>query len=204
MLEEPDGDSRHIVFVYAPGAGANIHDPFGRHAAQRLNEQGLAVLRMQFPYMEEKRKSPDRTAVLAATWQAVIERARKLGPKLVVGGRSMGGRIATHVVAEGVPVDGVALFAYPLHSPAKPGQWRDSHLSSIDCPTLFCSGTRDAFATPEELKTVAAKMKRATVHLLESADHGFAVSAASGRTRQQVWDEAIQAMLGWMKRARIT
>ena len=200
---EPEGRGSGVVFVYAPGAGSNMHDPFGRYASGELAAHGLMCLRMQFPYMEEKRKAPDRTPVLEATWRAVIAEARALSDKLVVGGRSMGGRIASQVVAQGEAVDALALFAYPLHSPAKPDVWRDAHLPAITAPTLFCSGTRDAFASPEELQAVAKTMKRAAVHLLDGADHGYAVPAASGRKREDVWREAVEAGLTWLKEARV-
>lgn len=193
-----------VVVVYAPGAGSNMHDPFGRFAATALASEGFTVVRMQFPYMEEKRKSPDRRPVLEATWRVVIEHARPLGKKLVVGGRSMGGRIASQVVAQGEQVDGLVLYAYPLHSPARPDTWRDEHLPAITVPTLFCSGTRDAFASPDELAAAAKKVKRSTVHTLQGADHGYAVPASSSRQRQDVWQEAVDATTAWLRKARLS
>jgi hypothetical protein len=202
-IVEPQGKPNSVVLAYAPGAGSNIYDPFGRFLSERLAEQGFTCIRMQFPYMEEKRRAPDRTPVLEATWRAVMDEASRLGRKLVVGGRSMGGRIASQVVAQGGRVDGLVLYAYPLHSPAKPDVWRDAHLAGIRVPTLFCSGTRDAFASPGELEQIASKMQGAKVHQLDGADHGFAVPAASGRKRQEVWDEAVHATLDWLKKVRI-
>jgi predicted alpha/beta-hydrolase family hydrolase len=114
----------------------------------------------------------------------------------------MGGRIASQVVAQGVVVDALALFAYPLHPPGKPEQLRDTHLASIKAPALFCSGTNDAFASPDELRAAAKKLKRSTVHLLEAADHGFNVSRSSGRTREDVWAEAVAAMVAWLAKLR--
>jgi hypothetical protein len=154
-------------------------------------------VRFQFPYQEARRKAPDRNPVLEATWLAVIEAVH--GPeRLVVGGRSMGGRIASQVVAKGAAADALALFAYPLHPPGRPERRRDEHLSSIRVPALFCSGTSDAFASPEELAEAAALVPNSLVHLLESADHGFAVRKASGRTRNEVWQEAVDAMWEWL------
>jgi len=118
--------------------------------------------------------------------------------KLIIGGRSMGGRIASHVAAQGAAVDAVALFAYPLHPPGNP-KARDSHLPQIASPALFCSGTRDTFATPEELAAAAATVPRATVHPLEGADHGFAVLKSSGRTKEDVWSEATAFLLSWLE-----
>lgn len=204
ICHEPEGRANGIVFVYAPGAGSNVDDPFGRYVSGKLASKGFTCLRTQFPYMEEKRRAPDRTAVLEKTWRAVIAEARALGEKVIVSGRSMGGRIASHVVARGERVNALTLFAYPLHSPAKPDAWRDAHLPSVTVTTLFCSGTRDGFATPDELQTVAKTMTRATVHLLNGADHGYSVLAASGRRREDVWAEAVGRMLSWLREERVT
>jgi predicted alpha/beta-hydrolase family hydrolase len=186
------------TFVYAPGAGSSLHDPFGAYAAEVLPRHAVEVVRFEFPYMAAGKKSPDRPVVLEATWRAVIDAVVAKQRKLVLGGRSMGGRIASQVVAQGVRVDALALFAYPLHPPGRADKMRDEHLPAVACRTLFCSGTNDAFASPEELRAAASKVKRAKVHLLESADHGFAVKKGSGRTREEVWAEAVGAMVGWL------
>lgn len=186
------------LFIYAPGAGSNINDPFGSHASRVLAAQGFSVVRFQFPYQETRKRRPDSPAVLEATWQRIIDTFRPAEGKLVIGGRSMGGRIASQVVAKGVEVDALALFAYPLHPPADPARTRDQHLPALQLPTLFCSGTRDAFGTPEELAQATSLGPRSMLHLLEGADHGFSVPKASGRTRQDVWDEAIEAFVGWL------
>jgi predicted alpha/beta-hydrolase family hydrolase len=198
-----DAGSSSWLFAYAPGAGSHINDPFGAFAASLLPARGVDVLRFQFPYQEAaKRGGPDKDAVLEATWRAAIATAGSLAPerRLVVGGRSMGGRIASHVVAAGTKVDALALFAYPLHPPGRPDRMRDAHLPSISVPTLFCSGTRDAFASPEELEAAAARVKGSTLRLLDGADHGFAVPKSSGRKREDVWREACEALLSFLAR----
>ena len=187
------------TFVYAPGAGANVHDPFGGHACRALAERGVTCVRFQFPYQEAGRSGPDRPPVLEATWRAVIDAVRPDAGKLCIGGRSMGGRIGSMVHADGVPVDALALFAYPLHPPGKPQQLRTEHLPRIRARTLFVSGTNDAFASPADLREAAALVKRSSVHLLEGADHGFAVKKASGRTKTEVWEEAVAALGRWLK-----
>jgi hypothetical protein len=192
---EVAGDS---VLIYAPGAGSNLADPFGAFLAAELAPRGISCLRFQFPYSEAKRRNPDPPKVLEATWNAALEDARMLGDRVIASGRSMGGRIASQVVAQGAQVDGLAFFAYPLHPPGRPDQRRDKHFAKITVPMLYCSGTRDAFATPEELETLVATLPRATLHLMEGADHGFAVPKASGRTRQEVWREALAAFLEWV------
>jgi len=198
VLTLPDGPLGEFMFIYAPGAGSNVNDGFGSHLSHTLDGKGISSVRFQFPYMEAHRRRPDSRLVLEETWRRVIEEFRAQGLKLIIGGRSMGGRIASQVVAQGVDATALALFAYPLHPPGKPSQWRDEHLLEINIPTLFCSGTRDTFATPDELETVAARISDATVHILDGADHGFSVLTSSNRTRQDIWDEAIGVLLNWM------
>lgn len=186
------------TFVYAPGAGSNLRDPFGQHLAETLPSRGIAVVRFQFPYMEAGKSAPDRPPVLEATWSAVIESARQPRRKLAVGGRSMGGRIASQVVAQGVAADALALFAYPLHPPGNPAKMRTEHLSALRVPTLFVSGTNDAFGSQAELRAAAKKVKGAKAHFLEAADHGFAVKKSSGRTKEDVFTEATDAFAKWL------
>jgi hypothetical protein len=197
LLSGTPQDGRALV-LYAPGAGSSLSDPFGAFLAGRLVESGRGLLRVQFPYMEARRPMPDRNPILEATWRAAIEAARPLSPRLVPGGRSMGGRIASQVVAQGVEVAALALFAYPLHPPGRPDRSRDAHLASITVPTLFCSGTRDTFAAPDELQAAASKIEGASVVLLDGADHGFSVLKASVRTRQDVWREAAASLLAFL------
>ena len=187
------------VFIYAPGAGSNINDTFGRYASDKLVEAGITTVRFQFPYVEAGRRRLDAPDVLEATWRAAIEQERLRASRMVVGGRSMGGRIAPQVVAKGVVVDALALFAYPLHPPGRPKQLRDRHLSAITVPTLLCSDTRDAFGTPEELNEASGKIPFHNVHFLDGGDHGFTPLKASGLTRQDVWWEAVEAMLDWLR-----
>jgi predicted alpha/beta-hydrolase family hydrolase len=188
------------LFVYAHGAGASIDDPFGIYCAEHLTPRGIAVMRFQFLYKERGRSSPDPNPVLEETWRAVLARAHELsrGARIVAGGRSMGGRIASQVVAAGEAVDALALFAYPLHPPGRPAQRRDEHLHAIDVPTLFCSGTRDDFATPEELGEASSFVKGSHLHLLEAADHGFTPRKAPGRKREHVWQEACEALVAFL------
>lgn len=185
------------TFIFAPGAAAGVDDGFGAHLATVLPAAGVTLVRFQFPYKERGSSRPEQPAVLQATWRAAMAQFRPRAGKLAVGGRSMGGRIASMVVADGEAADAVALFAYPLHPPGRPEAARTEHLPKLRVPTLFCSGTNDSFGTPDELRAAAALVKkpRATVHLLEGADHGFNVPKRTGRTRAEVWAEATEALL---------
>lgn len=195
IASEPEEAAR-ATFLYTPGAGSNVHDPFGKQLCRELATHGVRAIRFQFPYQEARRRSPDRPLVLEETWRAAIDQLA--GEATVVGGRSMGGRIASQVVAEGAAVAGVALFAYPLHPPGKPERRRDGHLTAIAVPTLFCSGTRDVFASPDELTDAAALVAGSTVRHMESADHGFNAPKSSGRTREDVYAEATAAFVEWL------
>jgi hypothetical protein len=193
-----------MAVVYAPGAGSDLRDAFGVFLAAYLEAHGYESWRFQFPYSEAGRRAPDPPALLEATWRAVIDAVQQADRRpgaprrLVVGGRSMGGRIASMAVAKGAPVAGLALFAYPLLPPGRATSDRADHFGSIDVRTLFCSGTRDAFGTPDQLREAVARVPDATLHFLEGADHGFAVVKASGRRREDVWLEACEALLAFL------
>lgn len=205
-VSQPDAQgffAQKLMVVYAPGAGSNIDDPFGAFLSDRLADEGISTVRFQFPYMESGGRRPDSPAVLEETWREIINLCRSPelslpAGKLIVGGRSMGGRVASRIVAQGTPVAGLALFAYPLHPPSNPSQPRNEHFPQITVPTLFCSGTRDSFGTPEELKAAAANVPRATVDFLAGADHGFAVLKSIGKTREGVWRDAGDFMISWL------
>jgi predicted alpha/beta-hydrolase family hydrolase len=200
LRSQPERGAREATFVYAPGAGSNLHDPFGAHLATSLPARGIELWRMQFPYMEAKRARPDALALLEDTWSAVLDLVRREGPAtIVIGGRSMGGRIASMVVAKGAEIQGLALFAYPLIPPGRNATPRSEHLPRIAVPTLFCSGTRDTFGTIEQLEAAARLVPHSTMHVLEGADHGFSVLKSSGRTREDVWEDATNALLAFME-----
>ncbi len=186
------------TFVYAPGAGSNLRDPFGQRLAERLPEAGISLVRFQFPYQEAGSRRPDSPARLLATWGDVLESSRSDGVRIAIGGRSLGGRFASMLASEDGGVDALALFAYPVHPPGRPEQPRTAHLPGIACPALFCSGTRDSYATPEELAAAAALVPDARVHLLDGADHGFATLKSSGRSREDVWAEAAGVLVEWL------
>jgi uncharacterized protein len=111
----------------------------------------------------------------------------------------MGGRIGSMAHAAGIPVDALALFAYPLHPPGRPEAMRTEHFASIKARTLFVSGTSDAFASPDELRDAARMVKRSRVHLMHAADHGFNAPKSSGRTRDQIYDEATSVLINWLR-----
>jgi predicted alpha/beta-hydrolase family hydrolase len=177
------------VFICAHGAGGNMVDGGMQKTAKALIERGINLVRFNFLYKEKKSGRPDPMPKLQETFAAVVEKTKEeLAPKkIVIGGRSMGGRAASMMAAEGYACDGLLLYAYPLHPAGQPTKLRDAHLPQIKVPVLCFSGTRDALCTPElmenALKTVTTDW---TMHWVEGADHSFHVLKSSGRTDAQV------------------
>lgn len=178
--------------LLAHGAGADMHATTLTTVSAALAVAGIPSMRFQFPYRSAGRRAPDRAPVLAAAIReasGVLARRTKLPlDRLVLGGRSMGGRIASTVVADAddpQPALGLVLLGYPLHPPGKPDQLRVEHLARIDVPVLFVSGTRDAFGTPAELRRAGRRVAGLTsFHWIESGDHGFKTLKASGTSTE--------------------
>jgi len=185
-------DARAAI-VIAHGAGAPQTHPWMVTAARTLAERALDVVTFNFPYSEAKRRAPDRNDVLEATWRAVVSAVRARNDvahrRLYIGGKSMGGRIATHVAADGSVDDlaGLVLLGYPLHRPGKPNQLRASHLPRVRAPMLFVQGSRDPFGTPEELGPIVSRLSRGSrLFVVEGADHSLALPKSRGQTIEQV------------------
>ena len=171
------------TLVLAHGAGAPQQSAFMVTFARALAERGIDVLTFNFPYMEQKRRVPDRTPALEASYRDAIAAAReRFGRDAVfIGGKSMGGRIATHLAAaedaDALGIAGVVLLGYPLHPPGKPDQLRAAHLPRIRVPLLVVQGERDPFGTPDELRPVLAPIESlVTLHVVEKGDHSLAPS----------------------------
>ena len=195
--------SGRTAIVLGPGAGGSRRTPPLVRLAESLAASGRGVLLYDFPYRDRGRRTPDPPDVLEATTRAVGDYARTtLGAaRLVHGGKSMGGRIASQVVAAGAPGDALILLGYPLHPPGKPDQLRDRHLPRIAVPMLFVQGTRDAFARPDLLDAVLARLgEKATLHRIEGGDHSLGVPKRSGRTATEVEAEVVKVMLAWLDR----
>lgn len=171
--------------------------------AAALRRRGIGVVRFNFPYKERKSGRPDPMPRLKETVAAVVARARgEINPgMLVIGGRSMGGRAASMLAADGFECDGLLLLAYPLHPPGKPEQLRDAHLPSINVPVICFNGTRDPFCTPSLMEEVVTRVKTPwEMHWMEGADHSFHVPKSSGKTDAQVLDEIAAAAEKWLGR----
>lgn len=166
------------AIVIGHGAGVSMDAPFLAGFAANLNESTIGTLRFNFPYMEKGRRSPDPAPVLLDAFRAAFEAARERigGKRLFAGGKSMGGRIASMAVADGMPATGLVFIGYPLHPPGKPDRLRDQHLYGIKAPMLFLQGTNDAFARFDLITDLTERLGRwAILHPVEGADHSFRV-----------------------------
>ena len=193
-----------VTIILGHGAGADQLSGFMRMAAAGLAARGLDAMTFNFLYKEQKRGVPDPKAKLEACYRAVIEAAgkqRKLkGNKLVIGGKSMGGRIASQVAAEDADgVAGLVYLGYPLHPPGRLDKMRDEHLPNIKPPMLFVQGSRDAFGTEAEIKAIIKKHRLgADLYVVGSGDHSFKVPK-SVKPQQQVYEEVMDEVARWCR-----
>jgi predicted alpha/beta-hydrolase family hydrolase len=207
LYAAPQKDHVGITIILGHGAGANQLSPFMRLFASGLAERGFDAITFNFIYMEKGRRVPDPKPKLEGCYRAVIEATREhkklKGNRAVIGGKSMGGRIASQVAATEECADkvtGLVFLGYPLHPPGKPEQLRDAHLKDIRAPMLFVQGSRDAFGTPDELRKVIKKHHRpATLYVVEGGDHSFKVPKSSGLSQQQVYDSAMDEIARWLR-----
>ncbi|MGA0395171.1 MAG: alpha/beta family hydrolase [Rhodospirillales bacterium] len=184
-----------ITFVLAHGAGAPMDSAYMAYFAEQLAIKGFRVARFEFPYMaarreDGKRRPPNTAKILLETYRTVIN---ELGAQnLIIGGKSMGGRIAS-IVADDMNVRGLVCLGYPFHPPGKPEKRRTEHLETIKTPTRILQGTRDPFGTADDVNGYALS-SAIKVHWLEDGDHGFKPRKKSGRTEAQNWDEAVDIL----------
>ncbi|ANV99140.1 alpha/beta family hydrolase [Bradyrhizobium icense] len=200
LLQPPQA---RACYVFAHGAGAGMTHKSMETVATGLAERGIATLRYQFPYMEKGGKRPDPPAVAHATVRAAVAEAGRRFPSLplVAGGRSFGGRMTSQAQAlSPLPgVRGLVFLGFPLHPAGKPSSERARHLTDVTIPMLFLQGTRDALAEMSLLEPVVKSLgSRATLHLLDGADHSFHVLKSSGRNDREVMDEALDAFAAWV------
>jgi len=198
--EASEASGAPLTLALAHGAGVPMDSDFMAAFAEGLAAEGLRVARFEFPYMAARRRDgrkrpPDREPVLLQTWRRVIA---ALGPEnLAIGGKSLGGRMAS-LLADETAVQGLVCLGYPFHPPGKPDRPRTAHLETIKTPTLIVQGTRDPFGTPDEV--AGYKLSPAVrLHWAEDGDHGLEPRKASGRTAEQNLAEAIAAVAAFLR-----
>jgi predicted alpha/beta-hydrolase family hydrolase len=197
-------ESPAAALLLAHGAGAGPQSPFMVSTARAIAARGIIAGTFDFPYMAARRKVPDPAAVLEEAWRAAVASARGMEAfrdlPLFVGGKSMGGRIASQAeAAEALHVAGLIFLGYPLHPPGKPQQRRDAHLPSITAPMLFVQGSRDAFGTAEEIRDLLPRLPRAELHVVEGGDHSFKVPKTGGTSQARVNEEINDRIVAFIR-----
>ena len=205
------GNGAGICLILAHGAGAGQTSGFMVRFARALAERGIGTVTFNFLYTEQGRRLPDRNDKLEACYRRVIDAVRGgvipglACKEIMIGGKSMGGRIASQIAAGGsagaVDIAGLVLLGYPLHPPGRPERLRAKHLADIGVPILFVQGSRDAFGTPEELEPIIRELD-APAHLfvVEGGDHSYKVPKRSGRTQDDVYESVLGEIERWIWR----
>jgi predicted alpha/beta-hydrolase family hydrolase len=196
-----------ITLILGHGAGAGQLHPFMSLFASGLAERGIDAMTFNFLYMEQGRHVPDPKAKLEACYVAVIEAASKhkklKGNRVAIGGKSMGGRIASQVAADpeqAANIDALVFLGYPLHPPGRPDKMRDAHLPQVKAPMLFVQGSRDAFGSPDELREVFKKHGLSpTLYAVEGGDHSLKVPKSTGITLEQTYVSAMDTIAAWLR-----
>ncbi|MBI1211285.1 MAG: alpha/beta hydrolase [Alphaproteobacteria bacterium] len=201
LLVAPPG--ARACYVLAHGAGAGMRHPFMHAVALELAQRGIATLRYQFPYMEQKKRRPDSPKVALATVRAAVTEAARLMPHvpLIAGGKSFGGRMTSQAQAA-MPLErvaGLAFLGFPLHPPGAPSDERAEHLNDVRIPMLFLQGARDEFAQLDLLKPLVKRLGgRAQLALFDDADHSFHVPARTGKKDPEVRREMLDDFAAWI------
>jgi predicted alpha/beta-hydrolase family hydrolase len=209
LLYEAARDPVGICLVLAHGAGGSQMSGFMVKFAGALAGRGIDVATFNFLYSEQRKRVPDHNDKLELCWSRVIEKFRsevipkKLGKrKLMIGGKSMGGRIASQVAAKTSDgIAGLVFLGYPLHPPGRPEQLRSKHLPQILAPMLFVQGAKDAFGTPEELRPILRTVKApAELRVVEGGDHSFKVAKSFGTSQDKVDAFVLDETERWLRR----
>ena len=192
--------------ILGHGAGAPQESPFMRHFARGLASRGVEAVTFNFLYMERGRRAPDPAAKLEATYRTVIETVRERMPtattRIVIGGKSMGGRIASQIASgdDAVSVDGLVFLGYPLHPPGRPERLRSAHLPSIRAPMLFVQGGRDPFGTPDELGPILSAFVNTTLYVVDGGDHSLRVRGRDAAPVERIYGDVQDAIVAWITR----
>ena len=202
-----------VTIILGHGAGADQSSGFMRLFSSGLSERGLDVMTFNFVYTEQRRGAPDPKAKLESCFRAVVEAAlsqkRIEGNRLVIGGKSMGGRIASQVAAAACEqndplaneINGLVFLGYPLHPPGNPAKLRTEHLPQIKMPMLFVQGTRDSLGSTDEIAPIIKKLKLpAEMYVIEGGDHSFKAPKKFGRSQEEVYEAAMNVIVEWVQR----
>lgn len=191
------------VLIIAHGAGASMHHPFITTLADKIADLGVSTVRFNFPYMEQGRKSPGSPKANIETWGLVVEHIKSQYPgiPLFVSGKSYGGRMASHLLAEGNDdVKGVIYYGFPLHAPGRDSKDRADHLRRIEQPQLFLQGSNDKLANLDLIKEVHSELSKSRLEVIEEADHSFNVPKRTGMTKDEVMNFLANTSVEWIRK----
>jgi uncharacterized protein len=196
ILRIPD-KNKPLGVILAHGAGSDMNSEFMRFFHEQISDAGYPCLKFNFPYSQNKKKVPDPQPVLTAIYRKAVEALPF--PRIVIGGKSMGGRIASYVADE-KRVTGLIFLGYPLHPPGKPDQLRDGHLYLIRKPMLFISGTKDPFARQDLLDSVLKKIgEYAQLFAIQNGGHSFETTRKADASRTQMLNDVQQEIVKWLR-----
>ena len=204
-LPESDRPSGPVGVILAHGAGNDMNHPLLVSLSQGLAKAGYLTLRFNFLYREKGRKRPDGQNILEKTWLSVYQflqdHPRYRPEKIMAAGKSMGGRVAAQMVAEGLlPVTHLIFLGYPLHPPGRKEKLRDSHFDLIETPMLFFAGTRDSLCDLSALNRVLERLSASwELQIIEGGDHSFRVPKSAGRSQKEIYEQILQKTLSWLK-----
>lgn len=204
ILSVPLGSKQKIGIIVAHGAGNDMNTPLIASFTEKLALSGYTALRFNFLYKDRGKKAPDRPETLVETWREVYRFAHDTlagaVDSWVVAGKSMGGRVASEMVAAGLlPANRLVLLGYPLHRAGDKEKLRDTHLYKIEIPMLFFAGTRDPLCDAGKLKTVLDRLKASwNLHVIEGGDHSFHVPKSLGRPDEQIFEEVADETIRWL------
>jgi uncharacterized protein len=200
---DPFRPGEAVAVTLAHGAGNDMANPLLSGVHEGLAGRGHVSVKFNFPYTERGRRAPDPAPVLESCYRAVVDNVRtdeRLAPRaMVIGGKSLGGRMASHLAAQGVEVAGLLLLGYPLHPAGAPQKLRVAHLRQIKVPMLFLAGTRDPLCSLDLLRETLGRLPRAQLHVIEGGDHSFKLPKRLGRSPQAVIDELVDVSDRWLR-----
>lgn len=206
-LESDEASDEGAILLLAHGAGAGMHHPFMTSLSKEISMKGVSVVRFNFPYVEKGRKAPGSPKDAIEAWRCVIQEIRNRNPKtaLFISGKSYGGRMASHLLAESdsTNIKGIIYFGFPLHAPGKDSDERAAHLGTIAIPQFFIQGTRDKLANLSLISSVVAKLPLATLEEIELGDHSFKVPKSTGFSPEQMIEHLAGITSEWMKKLLI-
>ena len=201
-LEIDESTNPKAILIIAHGAGAGMHHSFMHNLASRIAESNVTSVRFNFPYMEQGRKSPGSPKANIETWQLVANHISQKYPSLplFISGKSYGGRMASHLIADGEcpAVKGLIYFGFPLHAPGKDSKDRADHLVNVSVPQLFLQGTKDKLANLDLITEVVENHPTAEINVIDDADHSFNVPKRSGKSKDDILDYLAGSSTAWI------